>query len=152
MIPQTKLQIIHFTVENVHLCIDLQFINKIIILPMLKSVPGCPNYLAGLLNMASKSIPVIDLAIRLGLHRRKKYSLETPILICSYSDRETGLIVDSIGGLKLIAEGILQMRDEFNDPHLPFHGVLPIDGQLALLIDMKRILTTNSKIAIPKIN
>jgi purine-binding chemotaxis protein CheW len=138
---QTKFEVIHFLVQNVHLCFEIQYIVKVLPLVQLKPVPDSPSYLAGLMNIESKSIPVIDLALRLGLKRREKYTLATPIIICNDNSQETGIIVDEILGLSVAEKSALQMQTKFADPESLFRGVITLDTKLALLLNMQQILS-----------
>src|SRR5579871_1770841 len=101
-IERPKLQVLHFLVSNVRMCIDLKYIKKVLPLVQLERIPGSPVYLVGLLNLAGKSIPVIDLAMRLGLHRHQAYTIDMPILICFDNEHEVGFIIDKVLGLATI--------------------------------------------------
>ena len=93
---KNKLQVLHFVIQNMRLCVELQYVDKILPLVWLEAIPGSPLYFVGMINYAGKSVPVIDLAIRLGLNRSQSYSLDTPIILCSAGIHQTGMIVDKI--------------------------------------------------------
>jgi len=136
-----QLQGFFFTVENVKLCIPLENINKVLPLPQLEIVPGCPDYLAGLLNLAGHIIPVFDLAIRLGLQRKISYTINTPVIICADKSNTSkiGLIVDKITDIQFIDKSTLQMQSELNNPVLPFTAVIGNAGS-ELLINIEYLL------------
>jgi len=134
----------HFLIKNVRAGIELSHINKVILLPELEPVPGGPVYLAGLLNLAGKSITVIDLAMCLGMERSHRYTLETPIIICTDEQSYLGIIVDKILGLEAIDPMEIQMKDKLDQPDSPFMGVATIANNLTLLINIKNILERNS--------
>lgn len=137
----TKLQVMHFLVQNVHLCFEIQYIVKVLPMTELKQLPNSPHYFAGLINVAGKSIPVIDLALRLGLTRAEKYSLLTPIIICNDTSHEVGIIVDEILGLTIVDKTALQMQNSFSDPESLFRAVVSLDAKLALVLNMQQILS-----------
>lgn len=139
-----KLKVLNFTLQNAQLCTDIKRVDKVIQLPMLKRVPGSPYYLVGLLNMAGISIPVVDLALRLGLQRQQAYHLDTIILLCSSKERKMGMIVDKVTGLNEIEEGKLQMRMEFNQPLSPFIAIATIKEELSLLLDIEKIMHSDT--------
>ena len=112
--PDTQLTVVHFLFQNIHACIELQYIDKVLPLPLLEAVPGSPAYLIGLMNLAGKSIPVIDLSLRLGMQRVIPFALDMPILLCSDGDQKTGIIIDKVLGLVNIEETELQMRHDFS--------------------------------------
>jgi purine-binding chemotaxis protein CheW len=140
---QMKLQMLHFLVQNVHLCFEIHYITKILPLVELKPVPGSPAFIAGLINISGKSILVIDLAIRLGLKRSEKYTLSTPIVICNDDSREIGIIVDEVLGLTVADSNTLQMKNNFSDPESLFIGVITLDSKLALVLNMHKILSVD---------
>jgi purine-binding chemotaxis protein CheW len=131
-----KFWLLHFLTQNVRVCIELQYVEKVLQLMMLEPVPGGPDELAGLLNLAGKSIPVIDLALYLGLSRDKLYLLNTPILICSLDSHQIGIIVDDVLGLENVLNNDFQMRGEFDATNSPFSAVVTIENELSLLINV----------------
>jgi purine-binding chemotaxis protein CheW len=135
-----KLKYLSFLLQDVHCCIDLQFIEKVLLLPLLEVVPGSPHYLAGLMNLRGVGVPIIDLALRLGLSRSECYALDTPILLCFDGVHRAGLLVDKIIGLIDIEQGLLQMHEEFEKSHSPFEGVITFEAGISLLINISRVL------------
>ncbi len=138
-----KLQVLHFLLHDAHFCIEIKYIEKILPLVLIEAVPNSPKYLVGLMNYAGQSIPVIDLAIYLGFARDHKYSLDTPILLCSDENHTVGIIVDHAIGLDVIEEKSIQMHEEFNTDESPFIAAITLKTEVALLINTKRILGFN---------
>jgi len=134
------LKLLQFSVQNVHLCIDLQYIERVLPLVLLEKVPNSPIYLAGLMNLRGKSIPVVDLAIRLGLMRDQPYSLHTPILLCSDHQHLVGLIVDQIYGMVDADEKNIQMQEEFGGNLPPYLGAFTFNAGISLLINTSQIM------------
>lgn len=137
------LKVLHFLVQNIHLCIPLQTIVKVLPLMELKPIPSAPSYCAGLMNIGGRSIPVIDLAMRLHLKRTNKYTLETSIILCNDNGHETGIIIDEILGLFQIDSKDLQLQTNFKEKESPFEGVINIDSHLALVLNIQNILSLN---------
>lgn len=135
-----KLEFIHFLTEHVHMCFDIQYLEKIVQLVELRQLPGGPGYLAGLMNLEGRSIPIIDLALRLGLPRTKKYSLNTPIILCHNKTQNVGIIVDKILGLTSIDKNTFQLEPSFSDPASPFSAVTTIGNKLALVLNIHQLL------------
>jgi len=135
------IQVLHFLVQKIHLCIPLPYIIKAFPLMELKQIPETPHYCAGLMNISGRSIPVIDLAIRLHLKRKDKYTLSTPIILCKDTAHEMGIIIDEILGITQIDHDHLQLKNDFNEKNLFFKGVINIDSHLTLVLDMPHILS-----------
>lgn len=136
---KNKLPLISLLIKNVRVCLPLAQVSKILPLMMLQGIPNSPPYVLGLLNLAGKSIPVIDLAVRLGFERDKPYSLDMPIILCTNESKELALLADKVLGLTDIIETNLQMQNQFNASNSPFLGSVSIDNKLSLLLNVKTI-------------
>jgi len=143
LVAEVQLQLIHFLTQKVHLCFEIQYIEKIIPLIEIQQYPNSTPYFVGLINISGVSVPVIDLAIRLGLRRPERYSLSTPIILCNDNSRQIGIIVDEVLGLATVDKKKLQMQNRLTDPESPFKAVISIEGKLALLLKIQKILSTN---------
>lgn len=136
----TSLQVLNFIVQDAYISLNLQYVEKILPLMMIEKVPNCPAYLVGLLNLSGKSLPVVDLAIRLGMARQEPYSLDVPILLCSHGAHQAGFIVDNIIGLMNIETDELQLFDDFNKLHSLFSASIRLQNRLSLLLNMELLL------------
>lgn len=125
------MRLLQFFVQGVQLCMDFQYLERVLPLPMLEPVPSGPDYVAGLMNLQGRAIPIIDLALRLGMNREQPYSLNAPILLCSGA----GLIIDKI---LEISEGEVQMKEELGNSL--FLGSVPLEAGVSLLINTQRIV------------
>lgn len=147
-----SIQVMRFMARNVHLCVDLSYVKKVLPLAALEKIPNSPEFLVGLLNLAGIGVPIIDLALRLGLTRNKKYSVDTPILLCLNENKEVGFIIDELIGLFTLPGSALQIPDEFKDNTQPFTGALEIDTKLYLLINIPDLMNSHSEYNIKGLN
>lgn len=118
---------------------DLNYIERVLPLPLLEKVPACPIYCAGLMNFKNKCIPVIDLALGIGLTREELYTLNIPVLLCSDGSHPLGLIVDKIIGLGEIDEEKIEIHEEFTGNESPFFGAITFAAGVSLLINLNWI-------------
>lgn len=132
------LKLLEFSVQDIHLSIDFRYVERVLPLPLLERVPTGPFFLAGLMNLRGKSIPVIDLGMRLGLMRSVDYSLNAPVLLCTDNDTQVGLIIDKIFGFVEVENESVQMHEKFD--HSPFLGALPLEAGISLLLNPAEIL------------
>ncbi|MBY0545599.1 MAG: chemotaxis protein CheW [Gammaproteobacteria bacterium] len=149
-VSETSIQTLRFHLQNTHVCMDICYVDKIIPLLQLEPVPNCPLYLVGLMNMEEKIIPVIDLAMRVGICRDEPYTLDTPILLCTYDTHQAGLIVDKVEGLIEFDKKNIQMHEEFNADTAPFIGSITLNEELSLLLNMNYIFPLNINIDFQK--
>ncbi len=138
--PQKKVQMIRLLAKKVRVCLPIAYVSKILPLMLLEAVPNSPFFVVGLMNHAGKSIPVLDLAARLGLNRDQPYSLDTPLLLCSSGSQELALLADRILGLTDVAENSLQMSEQFDPATSLFLGSIAIGSELFLRLNAERIL------------
>ncbi len=139
--PNKSFTVLHFLVQNIHACIELTAIKRVLPLSAVEAVPGSPAYVVGLMNLAGQSIPIIDLSLRMGMPRHKPYSLNNPILLCHHQHQQAGIVVDEILDLADIDESELQMRHDFAKKESPFIAIAPLNNTLSLLLNIKRIIS-----------
>lgn len=140
MNAKSKLQLIQFNLDDMSVCAELKYINKVLLLPALEKVPGSPHYVAGLMNVAGASVLVVDLLLCLNLERKNLYTLDTPILLCQSNSRMFGLIVDNVVGLAEIEETDMQMKDELTAADSIFIASIPLNSKLSLMVNIPKLL------------
>ncbi|MGL5742447.1 MAG: CheW domain-containing protein [Legionella sp.] len=131
-----NLTVLHFLLQDIQVCMDLHYIENILPLPLLESIPSSPVYCVGLMNLKSKCIPVLDLTLCSGLTRDQIYPLNIPILLCSNGTHQVGLIVDKVVGLGEINEENIEIHDEFKSKGAPFFGAITLETGVSLLVDV----------------
>lgn len=132
--------LLRFKILELDMCITLKHVLKVLPLMELQIVPDAPGYVKGLMNLQGNSVPVIDLAERLGITRASvPYTIDTPILLCEVMHKHIGLIVDEILGVVTVEKGDLQLRSEFQESLRYFTAVVNEGGRPALLVNLERI-------------
>lgn len=130
------INVLHFLLQDMRCCLDLQYVERVLPLPLLETIPKSPAYFAGLMNFQSKCIPVIDLGICAGLVREQAYSLNMPILLCSDGIHRIGFLVDKMIGLDEIDKDKIEIHEEFNHSSSIFYGAITLDTGVSLLMDV----------------
>lgn len=115
-------------------CIDLHSVERTFLLVALQAMPGAAPYVAGIMNFAGSSLPVVDLAIRLGLPS-SPYKLDTPIIVCAQDDHRIGVIVADIVGIHNLHEHDQQLTRELARYGEAFRASVHTSLGLALLLD-----------------
>jgi purine-binding chemotaxis protein CheW len=104
-------------------------------------VPGAPAYIAGLVQLRGRVMPIVDLRARFGLPPIE-HSIDRRVVVVQVGARVAGLLVDS-------AREILQLDEKsFEEPpEIPglqgprfVTAVSAIAKRLFLLVDVSRIL------------
>lgn len=132
--------LLRFKILGQDMCVILKHVVKVLPLMELQTVPDAPGYVKGLMNLQGNSVPVIDLAERLGAAGAStSYTIDTPILLCEIMNKRIGLIVDEIPGVMVVEKGDLQMQSEFQQSQRYFMAVVNHGGTSALLVNLDRI-------------
>lgn len=127
-------QVLLIRMGEVLACIDLDSVERTFSLVALQAMPGGAPYVAGIMNLAGSSVPVIDLAIRLGLPSYP-YKLDTPIVVCTHGQQRVGLIVMDIIGIQNLHEQEQQLTRELGRYGAAFRASVHTKMGLALLLD-----------------
>ncbi len=135
-------QFLHFFYTDIQYCLGLEHIVRVLPIVQFHYVPGCPDYMRGLITLRGHSLSVIDLAARLGqessLHR---YTIDTPILLCTDGTKEVGMIVEEVVGVETVSNGALQTSPVFEgDSSPPFKAVIMTERGQSMLLDVGRVL------------
>lgn len=75
--------------------VDIFRVNEIIRLREITPIPRTEDHIKGLVNLRGKTIPVVDLKIRLGLGSYEP-SPSTRIIVLDSDDGHVGIIVDAV--------------------------------------------------------
>ncbi len=137
------LEVFKFKIPGMRLCAPLGDIKKVLPLMELQPVPGAPRYLRGLMNLHGRSIPVIDLAARLGYGGYTHCNLETPILLCEHEGLQTGLIVDKVIGIETLEQDAWQQTSAFDNAGLLLSGTVQTQFGLSQVLCMERVIAVD---------
>jgi purine-binding chemotaxis protein CheW len=81
----TNQSFLTFTLHGLLLAIDTKVVRKIIWLPELTLIEECPSYIAGVINLRGKILPVMDLNVRFG-HAAPGYQCSDRVIILGVSE------------------------------------------------------------------
>lgn len=119
-------------------CIEVARVREIRRWSPVTTLPHAPGYFLGVMNLRGAVIPIIDLALRLGLAA----TLPTPrhvVLIVAAGNRTVGLLVDSVARILKVPREALR-----GVPLLPSDTSLLINGMIAFEGAALRVLDTDA--------
>ena len=104
-------------------------------------VPGAPPYVAGLVQVRGRLVPVVDLRARFGLPPIE-HSLDNRVVVVQIGTRVAGLLVDSAREVVQIDEASYQKPPEIIEEQSSgfVRGVATAKQRLFLLVDVPRII------------
>ncbi|HEY6040304.1 MAG TPA: chemotaxis protein CheW [Kofleriaceae bacterium] len=104
-------------------------------------VPGAPAYVAGLVQVRGRLVPVVDLRARFGLPAIE-HALDRRVVVVQVGTRVAGLLVDSAREVVQIDEAAYQKPPEIIEEQASgfVNGVATAAQRLFLLVDVPRII------------
>lgn len=104
-------------------------------------VPGAPDFVAGLVQVRGRLVPVVDVRTRFGLDAVER-TVDNRIIVVKVGTRVAGLLVDSARDILRLDEGAFtpppelmgQQGDRF------VKAVITIASRLLLLVDVPRVI------------
>ncbi len=110
-------------------------------------VPRTPDFVAGVMNLRGKVIPVIFLRSKLGI-ANVDATKETCIIVIETNVGQIGMIVDSVSGVLDLAANQIEPTPNFgSNANTEFViGLGKLDSNVIILIDIVLALTSNQLI------
>lgn len=141
-VDSETLELATFSVGENLIGVDIRQVQEINRNMGITSVPHVPDTVRGVINLRGEVVTVIDLRTVLGLDSID-VSRTTRNIVLSSSGERIGLLVDSIADVVTA-----QSTDIVDPPGNPsgvdgrfFRGVLKLDGELLLVLDVDEVLT-----------
>ena len=104
-------------------------------------VPGTPSFVAGLVQVRGRLVPVVDLRARFGLPPIE-HSIDRRILVVQVGTRVAGLLVDSAREVLRVDDAQFEKPPDVVDAQATgfVRGVATVAKRLMLMIDVPRVI------------
>jgi purine-binding chemotaxis protein CheW len=104
-------------------------------------VPGAPSYVAGLVQIRSRLVPVVDLRARFGL-APVDHTIDRRVIVVQSGSRVAGLVVDSAREVVQIDDAAFEKPPELIERQTAgfVKAVATVAKRMFLLVDVPRIL------------
>ncbi len=104
-------------------------------------VPGAPAYVAGLVQVRGRVVPVVDLRVRFGLPPIER-TIDHRVLVVQVGSRIAGLLVDSAREVLRIEPGSFEKPPEMIERQSAgfVTAVATVTKRLFLLVDVPRLI------------
>lgn len=103
-----------FSIGKDKYAMDIKYIEDIIGVQNIASVPEQPDYLKGVINLRGIIIPVIDIRIRFNKEERA-YDDRTCIVVINMDDAAVGIVVDTVLEVMSIEVDAIAQPPAFNE-------------------------------------
>lgn len=104
-------------------------------------VPGAPSYVAGIVQVRGRLVPVVDLRARFGLDPIE-HSIDRRVVVVQVGGRVAGLLVDSAREVLQIEDAKFEKPPEIIDQQTAgfVKAVATVAQRLFLLVDVPRVI------------
>jgi purine-binding chemotaxis protein CheW len=115
----------------------------------LTPVPMRPAWMRGVVNLRGSVVPVVDLAAKLGLAQTIVTRLTCLIIVDVETDGDrtvVAVMVDAVRRVVQIAQQDIQEPPAFGMPADVVPGMVHIDGELIILLDLHAIVADDASV------
>lgn len=148
-----EIQLACFRIGAELYALDIMRIKEIIRPQKLTAIPKAPAFIEGVINLRGAVIPVADMRKRFaqpvdGDPRKNR------IVVCSLVGRVIGLLVDEVLEVRRYSRKEISPAPQFiQGGHADyFLGVARRKDELIMLIDLEKVLSSNEKIELQKLD
>ena len=143
-----------FVVGRDLLAIDIMRIREIVRPLLVTPVPKAPRGMIGVVDLRGEVLPLFDLRVRFDLPARS--AAEEGLarqLIITLDGRTLGIVVDQMNDVVTVSRGQLRLGGGVlaGEAAEVFLGVCPVGERLALLLNLRRVLTQHDRLALDEI-
>lgn len=146
MITNSISQLVSFVVGNEEFGVNILKVQEIIRSVSITRVPKSPDYVAGVINLRGKIVPVIDLRKRFSL-LPKEADKDTRIIVVELDGKVVGFLVDKVKEVLRVENEIIEpppdLTTDINTHYIT--GVAKLPDRLLILLDLDRVLTASEK-------
>jgi len=139
-IDQNEHYLLHISCKEHRFCLPLGQVERLMLLMEVQTIPQAPDYLIGLMNLNGEAVPVIDLALRIGIQHNDRYTIQTPLILLKHQELKAALIIDNIEAVKPVSQEQLRGEKLFQGGLPPVKATVSMSDGTALLLDSHRIL------------
>ena len=135
-----ELQLVGFRVGQQSYGLPIACVREIVRPPDITAVPQSPEYVAGVMNLRGRILPVIDLRKRFG--QPSATSSKNRILVLAMDGKLTGVLVDAASEVLKIGQDAVEPSPKlFGDTNERYvTGVAKHMGRLIILLDVNKLL------------
>ncbi|MDP2344516.1 MAG: chemotaxis protein CheW [Deltaproteobacteria bacterium] len=152
--PNEQLRLATFAVGADLFAVDIMRIREIARPLPITAVPRAPHGMSGVIDLRGVVLPLFDLRVRFDLPPRSAAEEQTVRhLIVKLDGRTFGIVVDAMHDVVGVTRSQLRVGPGvlIGEAAEVFFGVVPAGDRLALLLNLRRIITRHDRLALNEI-
>ncbi len=148
----TSGQYLSFTLREEAFSVEISKVREVLDVTTLTKIPRMPDYLAGVINLRSNVVPVVDLGVVLGMPAIEK-TVNTCIMIVDINVAgeaapvQMGVLTDSVQAVLDLSEedieSVPKMGTNLNTDFIK--GMGRMNEKFLILLDIDRVLSSEGK-------
>ncbi len=123
--------------------ISISYVNEIVVMQQITSIPEVADYIKGLINLRGKIIPVIDIRTRFKMEPVESTD-RTCIIVINVRSTVIGLIVEKIATVDTIVDDDIAppptLGRKENEHNKYVYGLARIGNNVKLLLDPEKLI------------
>ncbi len=133
-----------FRVHDSHYAVEATAVREVVPLPEIYRLEETPSYIAGVVNLRGRIVPIIDLLLRFG-YSSQANSITDSILVLEHADKVVGILVNDvqigdIGEEEVVSESVYELKTE-EVREAPFlRGVIKWGDKVAMRVHLENVL------------
>jgi purine-binding chemotaxis protein CheW len=134
-------ELIAFRVGKQEFCINVMMVREIRGWTLATTLPRTPRYVRGVINLRGAVLPIVDLAVRLGLPGTEPTERNV-IIVVQIANQQIGLLVDAVSDILTASDSNIQPSPDVSSELVKafVKGLLPVDGRMISLISLDNVL------------
>lgn len=131
-----------FRLDDQRYALPLEQVDRVIRMTALTSVPGAPVWIAGLLNLHSKVVPVLNLRVRFNL-TDKEIDPDDHLILIRAHEKTLAVMADVVEGVQAVRQSQVVPPPHSMDEKQVVRGVVQSSGALILVLESTELEPIN---------
>ena len=134
-------ELIAFRVGWHEFCVNVMMVREIRGWAGATMLPRSPRYVKGVINLRGAVLPIVDLALRLGLPGTEP-TARNVIIVVQIGHQQIGLLVDAVSDILTTNDAEIQVPPDISSDLVKnfVKGLLPVEGRMISLIGLDNVL------------
>ncbi len=142
MVGQNRMELLLFHLGGSQMFgINVFKVREVIPLPVLRQIPGSVSVIRGVATLRDRTVPIIDLARAIGLHRGVESAEDPKVVVTEFNRRVQGFMVSAVDRIVNVNWEDVKSPPRGTGRESFLVAVTEIDNKLVEIIDVERVLS-----------
>lgn len=142
----TQTEYLSFRIGGSEYSVEIMSVREIRGWTRTTSLPHAPHFVRGVINLRGTVLPVVDLALRLGLDASEPEERNV-IIVVDVGTRVMGLRVDAVSDILAFSDDQLQPPPDMTSKSRFVRALTILDDRMVRILDLEAVLPSNEEIA-----